>query len=106
MSGKTEIPAELRVLGRVYRVYTGRCDDDLRPSWGRVSHADLTIDIRGDLAPANQAEALFHELWHCLDHILRGAESLDEPDVHVLANGLYAALKQNRGLAEWILDGA
>jgi hypothetical protein len=99
------IPETLTVLGRTYKVFVGRCDDDLKQEgcWGRVRHALLEVDLRGDIAPENQREALWHEMLHCVDHLLLGGEPLEERETHVLSNGLLLALRQNRALIEAIL---
>lgn len=46
-------------------------------------------------------DTVFHELTHAVDEIL--LLGLKERQVHLIASGLLAVLKQNKKLAEWLL---
>lgn len=92
------IPERVAVLGESYAVHVGRRDADMMADGtrGEISHTKLEIDIRSDLAPAAQEEALLHELIHAVDDaVLCEADRLTEAQVHALSGGLYHVLTQN-----------
>lgn len=97
------IPKTIKVLGRTYRVYIGRRDDELKRdgTWGEVLHLRGTIDLRSDLGPEARWETLWHEIIHCLDHLLlenKDGIALKEAQIVPLANGLVAVMRDNARL--------
>lgn len=91
------LPTSLWILGKPYRVYVGRKDLDLARNGNRaeVSNREMEIDIRSDLTPEIQQEALLHEVLHALEDILMAHDALKESQVHALSSGLFAVLRDN-----------
>lgn len=91
------LPTSLWILGKPYRVYVGRKDLELARNGNRaeVSNREMVIDIRSDLTPEIQQEALLHEVFHALEDILMSSDGLREGQVHALSSGLFAVLRDN-----------
>jgi len=91
---------EVKVGGFIYKVdypYAFKERGDLS---GQANLTGLTIrvcdrDAGGELyAKEKLAEIILHEILHCVDNIYN-SNSLEDDQVHRLANGLYQVLKDN-----------
>lgn len=97
-----KIPDAVNILGKQYTIFVGRKDLELskKSRWGECNHVELTIDIRGDLAHANQEESFLHELLHTAEAAVL-AENVAEQVIYGMSAVLYAILKDNG----WWPDG-
>ncbi len=97
---------EIRCLGGTYLLSFAPLDSDIDLRGESVGMSNMlvrTIKIALDVPGEQQKDTLLHELVHIADwETARPVDRLDEADVVRLSKALYAILRDNPGLAEWI----
>lgn len=94
-----EPPKVIDVLGKKFEVVLLK-DEEEKDSDGYMELSEQRIGIRLHKAMDYNHDTLFHELTHAVDEIMH--LKLKEHQVHILAAGLIAVLKQNKELRDWL----
>jgi hypothetical protein len=87
----------LRILGKVWAVRWAESGPIPHAHYGQVDYRAQEIVISQAQHPDQQLDTLLHEALHALDQTLR--LELSEGQVHALAGGLVALLRDNPELA-------
>lgn len=98
-------PARLRLLGKVFRLryVTNAKDDDDNPCSGMVDIDKQRIIIEDGQGFETERDTILHEALHAIESIMD--LGLKERQVHALAGGVLAMLRDNPGFAEYLVDG-
>lgn len=93
-------PEKIDILGKKFTVELLGPDD--HPDCdGYMEFASLKIGLRLQPAMEYNQDTVLHEVTHAIDEIL--SLGLKEKQVHQLAAGVIAVLKQNPAFVEWLL---
>lgn len=99
-SPQIEVPEQIRILGKRFRVRLLAERDMPRDMMGQVDCLRQEILLRSDVAFDEQADTLMHEVIHAIDYVL--SLGLKEEQVHRLAAGICAVLADNGQLTAWL----
>jgi hypothetical protein len=83
----------LRILGKVWAVRWAEPSPILHAHHGHVDYRAQEIVVSQAQHPDQQLDTLLHEALHALDHTLK--LELSEEQVHALAGGLLALMRDN-----------
>lgn len=86
----------LRILGKEFAIERVAHNVFSGDTLGRCNCTKQTILLRSDLGRDQMADTLLHECLHALDYTM--FLDLEERQVHALAGGLYALLRDNPAL--------
>lgn len=93
-------PDSIDVLGKKFTLKQLE-PDEMEDCDGYMELAAQVIGWRPQPADDYNHDTVFHEITHAVDDIL--LLGLKEKQVHLIASGLLAVLKQNKELAAWLL---
>jgi hypothetical protein len=93
-------PKEVDVLGKKFTIELLSPDENTDCD-GYMDFASLKIGLRLQPAMGYNQDTVVHEITHAIDEVL--SLGLRERQVHQLAAGFIAVLKQNPALVEWLL---
>lgn len=88
----------IRILGKTYSV---SLDEDMS-NYGECNYKKQTITYSPRQHDDQLKDTLLHEIIHAVDHAVH--LELSEKQVHALAGGLYAVLKDNPELSKWLTE--
>ena len=91
------LPSSITILGRKYQVVI---KEDLQELCGQCDYDNLKIDIKSGQHPFLEADTLLHEVVHSIDDAMQ--LKMNERQVHCVATGLIAALKDNPEFLEYL----
>lgn len=91
------LPEVVRVLGRDVVVDVV---DELPRAFGEYDYETQIVRIVRGQHPAFEADTLLHELIHAIDDVMQ--LGLKERQVHCVASGVIALLKDNPDLFEYL----
>lgn len=92
----------LRVLGYDYAVRAVH-PDDIPTNDGTSFMARASIRVDETVAPDHKAQVVLHEILHAVDDGLNNG--MDEDQIHRLARGLYAVVRDNEPYMKRLLFG-
>ena len=96
-----ELPKIIDVLGKKFKVIQiQESDTEYENDSGFMHLSNQEIGIRMYSAGDINHDTILHEVIHAVDEILH--LRMKENQVHQLAAGLIAVLKQNKELAKWL----
>lgn len=93
-------PEIIDILGKRFKLLQ-LAPDEHEDCDGYMELAAQVIGWRPQPASDYNHDTVFHEVTHAVDEIL--CLGLKERQVHLIASGLLAVLKQNKELATWLL---
>lgn len=92
----------VKILGKTYQVRP-LADNTRNEAFGTASYGDQLIQFNSMLQLEEKQDTILHEMIHCLDHIMQ--TNLEERQVHALASGIYAMIRDNPHFFLWLLGG-
>lgn len=93
-------PDSIRILGMTYPITTETNTDFTGTANGHIDGDAQTIRIANDLGPDKERETLLHEIIHGTSFAM--CSDLTEHQVRSMANGLYAVLRDNPTLINYL----
>lgn len=96
----SKFPGMVRVVGKDYTMGLG--EDVFGDNFGVHNAKQCHMTISNDLSPEQERDTVIHECLHALDEAV--ALNLNEKTVHALAGVLYAWMKENPKLIEYIME--
>ena len=90
-------PETIRILGKIYRVSR----KVMKKSFGQCDHGQLKITINPKQAKQQEQDTVLHEVIHAVEYGMQ--LEMEEEQVHSLASGLYAVLRDNPKLVKYLL---
>lgn len=91
------VPTIIRVLGRDVPVVF---DESMEKAWGEYDYLQQIVRIQKGQHPAFEADTVLHELIHAIDDVMQ--LGMKERQVHCVASGVLALLKDNPHLLEYL----
>lgn len=92
-----KIPKKLKVGGLTYKVTVTNNLLSGEDYNGEILYRQLKINLRASMDKTKQEQAFVHELMHAI-FLFTGHIDHDEKLVEELAQGLYAVIKDNKGI--------
>jgi len=97
------VPDYIWILGhRILIKYVPEDDPKLEDNWGHLVTEDLTIYLSQAISGTLLQETLFHEVLHAVD-CFSTSSTLSERNIFRLSSTLFASLRDNRGVAQFIM---
>lgn len=91
----------VRVFGKTYSI--SKLSDSVGDNeFGQANYLTQTIAYNPRLGHDEVRDTLLHEILHCVDHAIQ--TNLSESQVHALASGVYALIKDNPQFFEWVVS--
>ena len=99
-------PVRVRVLGKNFEVGVEDGGELGAASHGHINNKDLKITLDSTWHLDQQRVTFLHELIHAVELIADDELEMSEAQVAVLANGLFAVLRENPQAVAWLLSDA
>ena len=96
-------PLSVRILGKYYKIEP-LPEHAIDGEFGACNYAFQLIEFNQKLALDEQKDTILHEMIHVLDHGMQ--LGLKEEQVHAIATGVYALIKDNKEFFEWVISDA
>lgn len=93
------LPKTLRILGKRFRIRLLK-DEEIEDCDGLMELHKQVISVRPQEALGQVQDTTLHEIIHAIDESL--ALGMAESQVHQLATGLLAVLKDNQAYTKWL----
>ena len=100
---KVTVLPSVRILGKTYKVQP-LPEHTMDGEFGACNYAYQLIEYNQKLAPDELKDTLLHEMVHIIDHGMQ--LGFKEEQVHAVATGLYAIIKDNKEFFQWVLSDA
>jgi hypothetical protein len=97
------MPLSVRILGKHYKIepMNSHAQDG---EFGACNYAYQLLEYNQKLCIDELKDTILHEMVHVLDHGMQ--LQLKEEQVHAVATGLYAIIKDNPEFFQWVLSDA
>jgi hypothetical protein len=96
-------PDRLRILGKTWGLVPIEDAPLQGNNRGECNFTECRIRFKTDGSPDDVRDTVLHEVIHALDYTMQ--LGLKERQVHALAAGVLAVLRDNRRLNEWLVGG-
>lgn len=96
-----DMPTSIRVLGYTFTVRPEDSEDFAEHFNGEIVHSKQEIRVVASLGPDIARETLLHEVIHGIERAT--ATDLSEEQVRAFSRGLYAVMRDNPKLVEWLM---
>lgn len=103
MTDPTLPPGTIRIIGKYYTVTVDTINSDLvsNNQLGQARNAQCKLLLDSNQDQQQMRDTLLHEVIHAIDYSLN--LRMKERQVHALAAGLLATLRENPDFVRWLL---
>lgn len=95
------LPDHIKVLGKKFKIKVLE-DGEFEDADGIMDLRSQTIGVRDGSSKAYAQDTVLHETLHAVDESLN--LRLTEKQIHQMACGLLAVLKDNKEFSKWLLE--